>query len=104
MLPLQRLTVARAGCGAEARSNSGRIAWFLDSLPSLVPPSASATDIFPKLQADINERVNLLRFVMLAPTFSNRARPESRRISSQPRHLCVFGFGPAYFGSLGRAP
>jgi hypothetical protein len=96
MLPPQRLTVARAGCGAEARSNSGRIAWFLDSLPSLVPLSGHlSTDIFPKLQADINERVNLLRFAMLAPTFSNRARPESRRISSQPRHPCVFGFGPA---------
>jgi hypothetical protein len=48
-------------------------------LPSLVPLCAFATDIFPKLQADISERVNLLRFAKLAPTFYNRARPASRR-------------------------
>jgi hypothetical protein len=38
-----------------------------------------ATDIFPKLQADISEPVNLLRFANMVPTFSNRARPESTK-------------------------
>jgi hypothetical protein len=76
MPPPQRPMVARAGCVAEARSNNEHIARSLDGLPSLVPLSAFATDIFPKLQVDINERVNLFRFAKLAPTFSNRARPE----------------------------
>jgi hypothetical protein len=80
MLPPQRPTVARAGCVAEARSNNEQIARSLDGLPSLVLLSAFATDIFPKLQADIIERVNLLRFAKLAPTFSNRARHEFRRL------------------------
>jgi hypothetical protein len=52
-------------------------------LPSLVPLSRLGTDILPKLQADINERVNSLRFAKLAPTFSNRTRAESRRIASR---------------------
>jgi hypothetical protein len=34
----------------------------------------------------MSERVNLLRFAKLAPTFSNRARPESRRIVSRLGH------------------
>jgi hypothetical protein len=65
--------VARAGYVAEARSNNEKIARSLDGLPSLVPLSPFATDISPKLQADISERVNLLRFAKLAPTLSNRA-------------------------------
>jgi hypothetical protein len=104
MLPPQRPTVARAGCVAEIRSNNEQIARSLDGLPSLVPLSAFATDILPKLQAGINERVNLLRFAKLAPAFSNRAQP-SRRFVSRLGHgaLAIFGFGPAYFGSPGRA-
>jgi hypothetical protein len=86
MLPPQRSTVACAGCVAEARLNNEHIARSLDGLPSLVLLSTFATDIFPKLQADINERVNLLRFAKLAPTFSNRARPESRRFASRLGH------------------
>jgi hypothetical protein len=84
MLPPQCLTVARAGCVAEARSNNEHIAWFLDGLPQLVP--LFITDIFPKLQADICERVNMLRFANLALTFSNRARPESMRFISRLGH------------------
>jgi hypothetical protein len=78
MLPPLRPTVARAGCD-EAQSNNEQIARSPYGLPSLVPLSALATDIVPKLQADISERVNLLRFAKLAPTFSNRARPDFRR-------------------------
>jgi hypothetical protein len=105
MLPPQRPTVARAGCVAEARSNNEQIARPLDGLPSLVPLSVFATDIFPKLQADINERVNLLRFAKLAPTVFTRARPESRRFVSHLGHgaFAFFRFGPASFGSHGRA-
>jgi hypothetical protein len=75
MLPPKRPTVARAGCVAETISNNEHVTRFLDGLTSFVPLSAFATNIFPKLQADISERVNLLRFVYLAPTSSNRARP-----------------------------
>jgi hypothetical protein len=77
MLPPQRPTMDRAGYVAEARSNNEQIARSLDVLPSLIPLSAFATDIFPKLQADIFECVNLLCFAKLAPMFFNRARPES---------------------------
>jgi hypothetical protein len=91
VLPQQCLTVACAGCVAEARSNNERIARSIDGLPSLVPLFAFATDIFPKLQANISERVNLLRFAKLAPTFSNRARPESLRFVSR------LGFGALAF-------
>jgi hypothetical protein len=80
MLSPQRPTVARAGCVAEARSNNEHIARSLDGLSSPVPLSTFDTDSFSKLQADINERVNLLRFAKFAPTFSYRARPESRRL------------------------
>jgi hypothetical protein len=62
MLPPQRPTVARAGCVAKVLSTNDHIALSLDGLPLLVPLSAFATGIFPKLQADITERVNLLRF------------------------------------------
>jgi hypothetical protein len=92
MLPPQHPKVARASCVAEARSNNEHITRSLDVLPSLVPFSAFATDIFPKLQADINERVNLLRFAKLAPTFSNRARPESRRFVSRLGHCTLARF------------
>jgi hypothetical protein len=78
MLPPKHLTVARASCVAEARSNNEHITRTLDGMSSLVPLSALATDIFPNLLADISERVNLLRFGNLAPTISNCARPESR--------------------------
>ena len=103
MLPPQRPTVARAGCVAEARSNNEQISRSLDGLPSLVPLSAFATDIFPKLQADISERVNLLRFAKLAPTFSNRARPESRRFVSCLGHgvLAFLASDPPTSGRLG---
>jgi hypothetical protein len=103
MLPPQRPTVARAGCVAEARSNNEQIARPLDGLPSLVPLSVFATDIFPKLQADISERVNLLRFAKLAPTFSNRARPESRRFVYRLGHraLAFLASDPPTSGRLG---
>jgi hypothetical protein len=103
MLPPQRPTVARAGCVAEARSNNGQISRSLDGLPSFVPLSAFATDIFPKLQADISERVILLRFAKLAPTFSNRARPESRRFVSRLGHgaLAFLASDPPTLGRLG---
>jgi hypothetical protein len=71
---------------SRARSNSEQIARSFDALSSLVPLSTFATDIFPKLQADISERVNLLYFAMLAPAFSNRARQESRRFVSRLVH------------------
>jgi hypothetical protein len=103
MLPPQRPRVARAGCVAEARSNNEQISRSLDGLPSIVPLSAFATDIFPKLQADISERVNLLHFAKLAPTFSNRARPESRRFVSRLGHgaLAFFASDPPTSGHLG---
>jgi hypothetical protein len=63
--PTPRPRVARAGCVAEARSNTEQLARPLNGLPSLVPLFAFATDIFAKLQADINERVNLRRFEKL---------------------------------------
>jgi hypothetical protein len=84
MLPPQRLAVTRAGCVAKARSNNENIARSLDGLTSLVPLSAFA--IFPKLQADISERVNLLRFSKLASTFSNRAWLEPRHFVSHLGH------------------
>jgi hypothetical protein len=76
VLPPKRPTVVVAfvGCVAETRSNNEHITRSLDGLPSLVPFSTFATDISPLLQADITERVSLLRFANLAPTFSNRAR------------------------------
>jgi hypothetical protein len=87
MLPPQRPMLARAGYVAEGRSSNEQIARSLDDLPSLVPLSAFATDIFLKLQADISDRVNLLRFVKLPPTFSNRARPEAWRFASRLGHF-----------------
>jgi hypothetical protein len=86
MLLPTRPTVARVGCVAKTLSNNEHIVGSLDGLPSLVLLSAFATDIFPKLQGDISERVNLLRFANLAPTFSNRARSESRRVASRLGH------------------
>jgi hypothetical protein len=91
MLPPQRPTVAHAGCVVEARLTNEQIVWYLDGMPSLVPLSAFATDIFPKLQEDISERVNLLRFAKLAPMFSNRARQKSRCFASR------LGHGPLAF-------
>jgi hypothetical protein len=104
MLPPQRPTVARAGCVAEARlKNHEQIARSLDGLPSLVPLSAFATDIFPNLQADISERVNLLRFAKLTPTLFNRARPESRRFVSRLGHgaFAFLASDPPISGCLG---
>jgi hypothetical protein len=103
MPPPQRPTVAHAGRVAEARSNKEQIARSLDGLPSLVPVFAFATDMFPKLQADTSERVNLLRFAKLAPTFSNRARPESRRFVSRLGHgaLAFLASYPPTSGRLG---
>jgi hypothetical protein len=100
--PAQRPKVARAGSVAEARLNNEHIAQSLDGLPSLVPLYAFATDIFPKLQADISERVKLLRFAKLAPTFSYRARPESRRFVSRPGHgaLAFLASDPPTSGRL----
>jgi hypothetical protein len=71
--------------------------------PRSSPLSACATDIFPELQADISERVNLLRFAKLAPTFSNRARPESRRFVSRLCHgaLAFLASDPPTSGRLG---
>jgi hypothetical protein len=103
VLPPQRPTVARAGCVAEARSNNEQIARSLDGLPSFVPLSTFSTDIFPKLQADISERVNLLRFAKLAPTYSNRVRPVSRRFASRLGHGAVafLASDPLASGRLG---
>jgi hypothetical protein len=100
MLLPKRPTVARAGCVAEARSNSEQISRSLDGLPSLVPLSSFATDIFPKLQTDISERVNLLRFAKLAPNFLTalgRSLGVSHLVSATAP-LCF------YFGSPCRAP
>jgi hypothetical protein len=55
-------------------------------MPSLVPVSDLTADIFPKLQAGTSERVNLLRFAKLAPTFSNCVRPKSRRFATRLGH------------------
>jgi hypothetical protein len=64
--------------------------------------SAFATDIFPKLQTDISERINLLRFANLPPKFSNRARPESRRFASRFGHgaLAFLTLNPPTTGGL----
>jgi hypothetical protein len=64
----------------------------LDGLPSLVPRSAFSTNIFPMLQAGMNERVNLLRVANLAPTFSDRARPEPTRFASRSLGHGVLAF------------
>jgi hypothetical protein len=103
MLPPQRPTVARAYCVAEARSNV-HITRSLDGLPSRVPFFAFATDIFPKIQADISKRVNLLRFAKLAPTFSHRARLESRRFAYRLGHgaLAFLASEPHISGRLGK--
>jgi hypothetical protein len=53
MLPPQRPTMTRESCVAEARSNNKHIARSLDGMSSLGSLSAFATDIFPKLQADM---------------------------------------------------
>jgi hypothetical protein len=79
-------TVARAGCVAYTRSINEHITRPLNCLPSFVPLSAFATNILPKLQADKCEYVNLLRFAKIAPTFSDRARAESRRIAPRLDH------------------
>jgi hypothetical protein len=103
MLPPQRPTGACADSVAEARSNNEQIARSLDGLPSLVPFTAFATDIFTKLQADITERVNLLRFAKLAPRFLTalgRSLGVLYLVSATP----LFSFGPAYFGSPWQAP
>jgi hypothetical protein len=102
MLPQQRPTVARADCVAEARSNNEHIARSLDGMPSLVPLSAFATEIFPKLRADTSERVTLLRVAKLSPTFFNRARPESRRFASRLGHgaLAFLASDPPTSGRL----
>jgi hypothetical protein len=89
MLPPQRPTVARVGCVAEARSNTEHITRSLDCLPSLIPFYLFAEDISPKLQADIGERVNLLRFAKLAPTYSTCAWPGSRRFVSRLGHSAL---------------
>jgi hypothetical protein len=104
MLTPQRPTVARAGCVAEARSSNELIVRSLDGLPLLVSLSAFATDIFPKLQADISDRVNLLRFAKLAPTFSNRAGPESRRFAFRLGHgaLAFLALDPPTSGRMGQ--
>jgi hypothetical protein len=75
----------------------------MDGLSSLVPRPAFVTDMFPKLQADISERVNLLRFAKLAPMFSNLARPESRRFASRLGHgpFAFLTSGPPTTGRLG---
>jgi hypothetical protein len=93
--------VARTSCVAEARSNNEHIARSLDGLPSLVF-FAFATDISPKLQADIGERVNLLRFAKLAPMYSNSAWPRSRRFISRLGHgaLAFFTSDPHSSGRL----
>jgi hypothetical protein len=104
MLPRKRPAVACTGCVAEARSYNVHITRSLDGMSSLEPFPAFATDIFPKLQVDISERVNLLRFANLAATFSIRsAGVLAVCISSRPRRPCLFCFGPAYNGHIGRA-
>jgi hypothetical protein len=103
MIFTQLPMVARAGCVAGARSSNEQIARSLDGLPSLVPLFAFATDTIPKLQAHISKRVNLLRFAKLAPTFSNRARPESMRFKSRLGHvaLALLASDPPTCGCLG---
>jgi hypothetical protein len=68
------------------------------SYPFLRLPRTSS-----KPQADINERVNLLRFAKLVPTFSNRARPESRRFAYRVCHdaFAFLASDPPTLGPLG---
>jgi hypothetical protein len=103
MLSPQHPTVARAGCVAEIRSNNEQMVRSLDGLPSLVPLPAFATGIFTKLQADISERVNLLRFATLTPTFFNRARLEPRSSVSRLSQgaLALLASDPPTSGRLG---
>jgi hypothetical protein len=72
-------------------------------MPSLVPLSAFATDIFPKQQADLTERVNLLSFAKFASTVSYHARPESRSFASRLGHgaLSFLASDPPTSGRLG---
>jgi hypothetical protein len=72
-------------------------------MPSLVPLSAFATKIFAKIHADISERVNVLRFANLVPTFSKRAWPELRRFVSLLSHgaFAFFASDPSRTGRLG---
>jgi hypothetical protein len=102
MLTPKRPTVVCVGYVAETQSNNEHITRPLDGVRSLVPLSALATDIFPKLHADISERVNLLRFANLASTFSNRAPPESRLFASRLGHdvLVFFASDPPTTGRL----
>jgi hypothetical protein len=82
----KRSTVARACCVTKTRSNNKNTTRSLDGLPSLVLLSAFATDIIPKLQADINDRDNLFRFANLAPTCLGCAKPGSRCFAFYFRH------------------
>jgi hypothetical protein len=104
MLPRKRPTVARGGCVAETDEINEHITQSIDGLPSPVPLSAFATDIFPKLQADSSERVNLLRFTNLAPAFSNRVRPEFRRFASRLGLRVLASDPPITNGPPERAP
>jgi hypothetical protein len=54
-------------------------------------------------QADISERVNWRRFAKLAPAFSNRVRPESRRFAPRLGHgaLAFFALDPPTSGRMG---
>jgi hypothetical protein len=95
--------MARKGCVAEVRSSSENITRSLDGMPSLARLSAFANDIFPKLQAHMSKRVNLIRIANSPPTLSNRARPESRRFAFRLSHgaLAFLASGPPTTDRLG---
>jgi len=68
LLPSRRPLVARAGCVAEDPAPDEHTPHAsLDDLPSLVHYSSFASGVYPKLQSDISERVNLVRMARLAP-------------------------------------
>jgi hypothetical protein len=100
MLLPKRPTMACARSVDGTQSYNEHITRSFDNLTSLVPLSAFDTDVFIKLQPDIMERFNLLRFAKLAPTFYNRAKPESRRFVSRIEHgaLASFASGPPTTG------
>jgi hypothetical protein len=90
-LPPKHPMVAHECCVADTQSNSRHTTRSFYALPSLVPLSVFATDIFLKLQADSSPHANLFRFANLVPTFSYHARPESRRLASHLARGAIFG-------------
>jgi hypothetical protein len=99
MLYPKRPRVARVGCVAEARSNNAYTIRSHDDLHSHVPLSAFATSIFPKLQADISEYVNLLYFLNPVPAFLTKLDRSLGTLYLVPTTVpFCFWLGPTYNG------